>query len=81
LSLSGSAETAIASSLSSTVQGLAGRPVTSIPIPTVNTDGSAVSMMAGLSTINQSGPGVSFTESVSREYIGGALKAIQEAFR
>ena len=60
---------------------MSGRPATAILMSTVNMGGSAVSVMAGLSTGSQSGPGVTFTESVYREYVDGALKAVQEAFR
>jgi len=81
LSLSGSAGTAIASSLLSVMQGLAGRPGTAYTIPAVSTSGSAVSVMAGLSTGCQSSPGVKFPGVCLNEYVDGALKVIQQAIR
>ena len=83
-SLNGSAGTAITPTLPSVMLGLAGRQAgehTAFTLLVVSTGGSAVSVMAGLSTGSLSGTSVTFQESVSRQYVDGSLKAIQEAFR
>ncbi|KAI3696663.1 hypothetical protein L6452_29123 [Arctium lappa] len=74
-SLSGPAGTSIVNPPSGRLRGLDGSPTTAIITPTVNVGGSTSTVVA--TTGSLSDPGVTHTEFVSREYMDGALKAVQ----
>ncbi|KAI3735651.1 hypothetical protein L6452_15159 [Arctium lappa] len=74
-SLSGPAGTSIVNPPSGRLRGLDGSPTTAIITPTVNIGGSTSTVVA--TTGSLSDPGVTQTEFVSREYMDGALKAVQ----
>ncbi|KAI3729155.1 hypothetical protein L6452_17806 [Arctium lappa] len=78
-SLSGPAGTSIVNPPSGSLRGLGGSPTTAIITPTVNVGGSTSTVVA--TTGSLSDPGVTPTEFVSREYMDGALKAVQSMMR
>ncbi|KAI3748231.1 hypothetical protein L6452_11184 [Arctium lappa] len=78
-SLSGPVGTPIVTPPSGSLRGLGGSPTTAIITPTVNVGGSTSTVVA--TTGSLSDPGVTPTEFVSREYMDGALKAVQSMMR